>query len=656
MSAASAFTDRVAACGGCGAQLVFEVGSSQVKVCEFCQYVSVRTPQGIESRGKVAAVIPTGARLAQGAVGIYQGTSFRLAGRLQLGWAQGAWDEWHVAFEDGRWGWLAEAGGRYFISFLSSQDEAPSFEAVRPGAAVSLPGFGRFVVTDAREAWYVGASGELPEVFPLDGSVVRLADLSGEDGAFATFDYGQSNDAPPAVFVGREVTLEDLRIETEHLHVELARTSARELVCPHCKAPLELINPGEAVRVTCSHCASLLSLQEGELGFVAALRPPPLQWKLGSRAQFDGRDYRVAGWMERECHVDGEAYSWEEYLLYDAKRATYRYLVVSDGHWSFVTPISAGDVKLHFRHARWKGIDFKPFSSTVARVKSVWGEFPWAVTRGETVRVTDYIAPPVGLSEERSASETVWSHARYLPPSEVWEGFGLAGVEPPKAQGVAAMQPNPWKATAKETARFAAFACLAALVVFVLLAMRASNAELVKMSVTLQPGQVIGGDEPLELPPELAGSPNHTSVVFSEPFRIARSGRNLRIRMRSNVRQSWVWVQGSLFDEGTGEVRSFDMESSNYWGRDSDGSWVEDKLRHTKFLSSMPEGTWVLRVEAQWPKNAPPPEILLNLTSSVARGSHFFFVVFLLILPPAFFALRAAIFEGARWQQATEAG
>lgn len=653
MSTTSAFTDRVASCGGCGAELVFEVGSSEVKVCEFCQYVSVRTLQGIEGRGKVAAVVPTGSRLAQGVVGRYEGVGFRLAGRLQLQWAQGAWDEWYAAFDDGRWGWIAEAGGRYYLSFRVNQRHVPTLAELKPGRHVRLGELGRFVVTDLKKARYVGASGELPEVFPLDGSAVDVVDLSGEGGAFATLDYGAGSEVLPTVFGGREVSLADLHVQSGDVQVERPKVRARTLTCTDCKAPLNLLNPDEAVHVTCIHCGSLLNLNEGAPFLVGKMKRPKLQWALGSRAHFDGLEYRVAGWMSRECRVDGKTYSWQEYLLYNPEDASYRYMLLADGHWSFVTPIAAGDVKASFRQAEWKGTSFKSFSNVVAVVRAVWGEFPWAVERGETAMTTDYVAPPEGLSEERSDSETVWSHSRYLTPREVWDAFGMTDVAPPTPDGIAPLQPNPWTKAAKETVRFGGFACLAAVIVFVLLAARSTGTQVLDMRVELQAGQIIGGGELLALPPELAGEPDATSVAFSSPIYIPKSRRNLRVELESNVQQSWVWVQGSLVDESTGEVRTFGMESSDYYGSDSDGSWRENNLKKTTYLSAMPEGYWVLRAEAQWPREQPAPVIHLKAWTNVVRGSYFFFVLLLLILPPAFFALRAATFEGARWEQST---
>lgn len=653
MSVATAFNDRVAKCGGCGAELVFAIGSSRVKVCEFCNYVSVRTPQGIEGQGKVAEVIPTGSKLALGALGKFEGVGFRLAGRVQLSWAQGAWDEWYAAFDDGRWGWIAEAGGRYYVSFRVSQRQVPGLNAMRPGRSVNLRGLGRFVVTDVKVARYVGASGELPEAFPIDGSQVHLIDLSGAHGAFATFDYGDGSDPEPGIFNGHEVQLAALHLDASHVHAERPTARARELTCPHCNAPLELFNPNEAVRVTCTSCGSLLDASDGPLKFVAAMKTPRLKWPLGSEATFEGEKFRVAGWMLRDCNVYGETYSWEEYLLYNPNDGSYRYLMQSDDHWSFVTPVAAGDVESGPGGATYMGKSFKKFSRVLARVRMVWGEFPWAVAKGESVYAIDYIAPPEGLSEERAESEITWSYSRYVTPREVSDAFGSKGT-PREPVGVAALQPNPWQKAADGSLRTAMFACAVAAVLFVAFIVRASDQVVLKQKIAFVAGQVLGGEEGLAIPAPKTPTAYNTGVAFSKPFEIPDSGRNLLIELDSDVKNSWVWVSGALVDEVTGEIRAFGLESSYYSGSDSGGSWREDDSDSSMYLSAVPAGKWVLRTEAQWPKGKPGPRVDLTFTSGVVRISHFMLVLFALLAGPIFLVLRRNMFEQSRWEQSTE--
>ena len=121
----TAFNASRAKCPGCGATLAFKVGSARVVVCDHCSYAVGRTDLGFENLGKVADLVPTGARIALMARGKYEGVGFTVVGRQQLGWEQGVWDERHIAFDDGRWGWLAEDDGRYFVSFQIKRRPTP---------------------------------------------------------------------------------------------------------------------------------------------------------------------------------------------------------------------------------------------------------------------------------------------------------------------------------------------------------------------------------------------------------------------------------------------------------------------------------------------------------------------------------------------------
>ena len=143
--------------------------------------------------------------LAIGATGRYLDARFVVRGRLRLRHSSGTeWDEWYAVFAGGRGGWLAEAGGRFFVTF---DDGAwlPEFASLRQGR-VALPAL---VVVEKGSARFIRAEGVLP-FRPRIGKEYRYADLRGESGAFATIDYG---DDPPSLFVGREALEGELVLE-----------------------------------------------------------------------------------------------------------------------------------------------------------------------------------------------------------------------------------------------------------------------------------------------------------------------------------------------------------------------------------------------------------------------------------------------------------
>ena len=125
----------VANCPSCGGQINFAIGSSAVVICDYCHSVVARTDRGLEDLGKVAALIDTGSVLRRDLPGNYRGVGFRLMGRTQMRHeAGGMWEEWYGAFDDGRWGWLAEAAGKYYITFqIPTAKGLPPFDVIEVG-------------------------------------------------------------------------------------------------------------------------------------------------------------------------------------------------------------------------------------------------------------------------------------------------------------------------------------------------------------------------------------------------------------------------------------------------------------------------------------------------------------------------------------------
>src|SRR5919112_1707789 len=263
-----------ASCPACGAEVTFKTGSSVVVVCEFCRSVVARTDRGIEDAGKVADIAESGSPLDVGLRGVYLGVAFELTGRAQLQHAAGGfWDEWYAAFADGRWGWLAEAQGRFYLTFQIQAPQPallPPFEQLQLGQPVyAIPSQQPPVVAEKGTARALAAEGEIPYRL-TPGEVYAYADLSGQSGVFGTLDYGET---PPLVFVGREVSLGELGLAGARRTQEREprEVAAAQVNCPKCGGPLELRAPDQAERVTCPNCGSLLDVNQGRLRFLKTL-------------------------------------------------------------------------------------------------------------------------------------------------------------------------------------------------------------------------------------------------------------------------------------------------------------------------------------------------------------------------------------------------
>jgi hypothetical protein len=630
-------------CPHCGAELLFHVGTSRSVVCEYCHTLVARRGSGYEELGKVADLIPTGTMIGLGDTGRFEDASFRVVGRLQYQWQQGAWDEWYLTLSDGRWGWLAEAQGRYYVLFRKAPRKVPPAEQAVAGATIIIDGLGKHVVTDIKEATIVTAAGELPDEVKL-GSTPYTVDLEGLRGSFITFDYGDRSE-PPVVFAGRQIPLADLALEDTSgraMKRGEAPVATDKLKCPQCQGPIEIRVPGQTVRLVCEYCNALLDTSQGPLQLLAMLdrleSPPPLS--LGTKGTLRGVECLVVGYMRRSCVVEGVRYPWDELLLYQPQSTGFSWLVRSDGHWQLAEAISAAEVSVSSK-ASYKGRRYRLFSTVNANVEAVLGEFYWAVGVGDQAAVEDYIAPPEGLSREATGREVNWSHLTHLTAAEVADAFNAPDLKTDAVVGVGAIEPNRYETPARELNRWVFVAMGLAL----LLSMYAAFNHGEVFNVTLSPEELTADATPAD--------PNRRLHSYLSPPFDLTSRRAIGVWSRANVANSWVVVSGAVIPSSGGDSEPFDLESSYYSGTEGGESWSEGTTLAHEELAAVPGGEYVLRADIEWdPKLPAPPPVLLTVSQGGMSFWQLFFVLLGLALPLLLNLLRQQ-FEQERWENAT---
>ena len=633
-----------------------------VSVCSSCGSLSARTDRDPELIGKVAALVDTGSPLAVGVEGRYAGRAFSLAGRVQMSHPLGGiWDEWYMALDDGRWGWLAEAQGKFLLTFEEKPGSSiPSYEQLQAGAVLHL-GEIPWVVGEASFAAFASAEGEIPwKVVP--GATYRFADLQGAHGAFATLDYGAGDDLP-TLYAGREVSLDDLKIRQGSSDPNAGpRLQAKNLQCPHCGGALKLHSPDQAQRVGCPYCGSLLDASGGKLAFLKSLKQPDGRMfiPLGTDGVIRGVPYTCIGYLRRSCTVEGETYPWGEYLLLDRKHG-FHWLTESDGHWSLVDSVSAGDVGDHTNPSFliFKGQSFRRYQDVDARVDGVYGEFYWKVEQGEMAHISEYISPPLSLSSETQkhkggGEEINWSLSTYIEPSEIWHAFSLQATAP-APKGVAPHMPNPLKPRLQQmtTWMVMALGTLVALVMVISISHRNRKifSQTYNLSDRIPTLGNTGTDGVSPANPTTAVDPADP-VFFSGPIEIGKSGQNLEVKLEAPVENSWIGVEGALVSEQTGEAELFELTTSYYHGTDDGESWSEGGRTETVFLSGLKPGAYMLRVAPAWEGSRPSVQgFKLEIRSGVVRWAYVVFAFFAIILFPLLMLFRVMAFEGRRWAE-----
>jgi Domain of unknown function (DUF4178) len=196
----------VANCPNCGAPVKFLWSSAVQTTCEFCHSILVRTDVDLKKVGEVADLPPDASPIQIGSEGVYQNKSFVVVGRIIYEYEQGEWNEWHVVYNDGSSGWLADAQLEYDLSWLSKPQPLPP--NTHKGQKFEWQGK-NYEVTSVTKAHYKGVQGELPFQY-WDKSDLLFADLRTTSGEFATIDYSEN---PPLLFLGRAVEFGDLHLK-----------------------------------------------------------------------------------------------------------------------------------------------------------------------------------------------------------------------------------------------------------------------------------------------------------------------------------------------------------------------------------------------------------------------------------------------------------
>lgn len=625
---------RSARCPGCAAELVFDRPGALLVVCEHCGLASWRTDVALERIGQVAELAPIESTIALRARGRFDGRAFTVVGVVELDHGKGPWHEWAIRFDDGAWAWLAEAQGEYLVTRQVDAELArvPAHSTLAAGAELDLGAFGRVVVAERGSGVVRTFRGELPERIE-PGTRRNYADVSGAERGFGTLDYG-GGDACEAVYLGKRVELAELALDTSGAEAKRERkVRAAGLACPKCGGSIELKDGAGVERIGCPYCDALLapdSQGAKVVGVNRSVQATP-RLALGARGTIDGAEHEVLAFLVRSVTAEGVRYPWDEYLLRRADGA-YRWLVCSNGHWSFVTPANSADVKRSGRDVRYRGELYRHFSGGKARVDLVLGEVYWAVEVGETVRVEDYVRAPFGLSTESTADETVVSHARYVEPEEVARAF--APKTPlARPRGVGMLQPNPHPRLAKRL--FAAWIGLAGILLALLVVFAATHARAVVYSNSI----------PLDANALAAG-------FVSDEFELPRGPANARLELEADgLPEGRFGCDGALVEVATQRAHGFALAP-----RETSPNTLADTRGSVEFAwGALPAGRYRVRLEPHGSATDPPRPVSLRVVSQVPHAAWPLVLLLLLFLPPALWFLVAAGFESARWAQSDHA-
>jgi hypothetical protein len=253
----------------------------------------------------------------------------------------------------------------------------------------------------------------------------------------------------------------------------------------------------------------------------------------------------------------------------------------------------------------------------------------------EAVDFIDYVAPPLLLSAETTGAgnEVTWSLGRYITGAEIWKAFKAPG-SPPVTSGVFENQPSRYSGKIASIWGLFALAVVGLFLLMSVVSMRSSDKPAYRESYSFDPTST--------------GEPSFVTPDFELTPPIG----NVEVSVATDLENNWTYFNFALIGTN-GHAYNFGREVSYYEGQDSDGHWSEGGHSASVTISSIPAGTYFLRIEPEGDKTKVGSAVHYQVTvrRHVLTGNFFMLAFVLLALPPVFETWRGQAFERARWQE-----
>ena len=386
--------------------------------------------------------------------------------------------------------------------------------------------------------------------------------------------------------------------------------STRAITCPNCGGTIAVKAAGYSVSVGCQHCGALLDVAHEDVAVIeqyeGTMRELPVP--LGRRGVLHGTEWEAIGALARS---DGDV-DWTETLLFNPY-AGYRWLVLSEGEWTFGTmlmdrPSGSGGSTL-WRGSRYSQ-DYDPAETTTTRVV---GEFYWRVRAGDTVTATTFSRGQELLSAEWSADEVNWTQLIPVGANEVEQAFKLGGDSGggggPRptfgrkgvAQGFTAPQHQAGTADDDGLAQRlgAAYDQAEAMALSDLPKMFGLALATLMLSLLVMIGFGVSTQTVRSSTKVSVGGPEVTFTVGRITINRPYQPVTVVARAVTTFENRWVDIDYTLVDRSTQRGYTAYGVVEYYAGSDSDGPWSEGSFTTTTKFSGIPRGTYDIVADLQ---------------------------------------------------------
>lgn len=559
-------------CPSCGVSVTYRNSRSRIKVCT-CGQVLQRTYADELVAKPTYILMEHNDWIRVGTTGVYQGQPFEVLGRFRTWLDESVYNYWTIQFDDGSAALLAEGYGMYAILqpvTLEISTSAWDLERLQRTDYLNLIGEEAWFVHGKDTCWKYEVEGEV--LLPECTDQFRIFDL-----------YARGDQHIEIIEFQKDVITPYSVTYLPYSDLQLANLNdqpiqPKEVECTQCHQTIQVKTFPYAQSCSCPGCGARLVFKSTD-GFRANKKDKEdenqLSIPLGATGILKGIPYEVIGYALKEENT-AEAPRWKEYVLYNRAEG-YAFLSEYAGNWTYTREHGNSPVTAHEMpdNIYYKGVEFDLYNSYQFRLLDTAGEFPYNIYDDQSITSVEFIAPPYMWVSEKTREEGIsWFLGEQQDRKELLAQFPYdlpqpteTGILDPKGSiGL----PMLIKATL-------AAAIFLSLVHFLI-------------GMTQRQQQLFSDD--LRFPDSAA-----SATIVSPPFTLNKWRSNLQFKLTSDVDNNWVDMEAALVNSASGQTWPLEQLVEYYHGYD-DGNWSEGDKNESAYLSSIPAGTYFLRLEA----------------------------------------------------------
>jgi len=574
--------------------------------------------------------------LRLGSKGVVQGQSFEVIGRFRLWMEESVMNYWTLLIAGNTVCLLMEGYGMYAMMRPTRTEKALTaheLDGMESTQSLTLDESDYFIQRKDN-CWKYEVEGEV--WMPQCRDQFPVFDLAASGDKHLSFiEYLQD------YLVAYECKYVDLK-SLQLTGLNEREVTPLELKCSQCQSVMRVKTFPYAQSCSCPSCGARYAFRKGgdfrNSGFDRTGKDKEnenqLAIPLGAKGVLKGIEYEVLGYALKEENSP-EAPRWREYVLYNRGEG-YAFLSEFEGNWIYArqkgnTPVMAREnsTELYYR-----GIKYNLFNKYYIRVVDTAGEFPYDVYDNKNTQSGEFIAPPYMWIFERTRDESVdWFYAEHLDRDELLDQFPY---DLPEQYGRGVLDPKGFSAMSS-----------AGLVKVTLLAIVVLVAAHLLIGATKTNRVVLDKDV-------LLRDSTASTTLSSSKFELNKWRSNLEFNIQAPVDNSWLDFEAVLVNAGNGNEYGVEQVVEYYHGYDDGDSWSEGSNQETAYLSSIPAGTYFLRIQASRDTTTGTWNSMNNFTltvkNDVSNHRNLWIFIGLLLIWPIVQFIRMWIYERRRWE------